>query len=169
MKSANVRRLIPGQQVSVGRTVMGWISSWIPGCDILVDYKGNTIGPIPAKSIVPMTPDELTSAVATKHEILISFVSGDTEVPVIVGLVQAVPQFADMLFKRTGRQADESPSDIAVDGKRIVLQGEDEVVIRCGPARIVLDRYGHLSIKGTKIHSQSKGANRITGGSVRIN
>ena len=99
---SNVRKLKSSLHSAVGRTAIGWISSWIPGCDILIDYKGNNTGPCPAKSIVPMTSDELTSAVSTKREILISFLNDDVESPVIVGIVQDVPDFRTSCSRKQG-------------------------------------------------------------------
>jgi hypothetical protein len=59
--------------------------------------------------------------------------------------------------------------DARVDGKRIVIDGKDEIVLRCGHASITLRRNGRVVIRGTYVESRSKGTNRIKGGSVLIN
>lgn len=59
--------------------------------------------------------------------------------------------------------------DIKVEGRRLEIEGKDEVVIRCGKASITLRRNGRIIIKGTYVESRSKGTNRIKGGSVQIN
>ena len=56
-----------------------------------------------------------------------------------------------------------------VDGKRVVLEGEDEVALRCGAASITLRRNGKIVIRGSYVESYAAGTNRIKGGSVRIN
>ncbi|HEY6876702.1 MAG TPA: hypothetical protein VI299_01735 [Polyangiales bacterium] len=56
-----------------------------------------------------------------------------------------------------------------VDGKRVVLDAQDEIVLRCGKASITLRRNGRIVIRGTHVETQSQGVNRIRGGSVQIN
>ncbi|MDX2021977.1 MAG: hypothetical protein SF187_17195 [Deltaproteobacteria bacterium] len=56
-----------------------------------------------------------------------------------------------------------------VDGQRVRVQAEHEVVIACGKASITLRANGRVIIKGTQIESNSEGTNRIKGGQVRIN
>lgn len=60
-------------------------------------------------------------------------------------------------------------TEIKVDGKRVELEGQDEIVLRCGKASITLRRNGRIVIRGTYVESYSKGTNRIKGGSVQIN
>ncbi len=59
--------------------------------------------------------------------------------------------------------------DIKVEGRRLEIEGQDEVVIRCGKSSITLRRNGRVVIRGTYVESRSKGTNRIKGGSVQIN
>ena len=56
-----------------------------------------------------------------------------------------------------------------VDGKRVVIDAEDEVVLRCGKASITLRRNGRIVIRGTYVETRAEGTNRIKGGSVQIN
>lgn len=59
--------------------------------------------------------------------------------------------------------------DLKVDGKRVELEGQDEIVLRCGKASITLRRNGRVVIRGTYVESYSRGTNRIKGGTVQIN
>jgi hypothetical protein len=59
--------------------------------------------------------------------------------------------------------------DLRVDGRRVELEGHDEVVLRCGLSSITLRRNGRVVIQGTQIETSARGANRIKGGSVEIN
>ena len=59
--------------------------------------------------------------------------------------------------------------DVMVDDKRIEIEGQDEVVLRCGKASITLRRNGRVIIRGTYVESRSTGTNRIKGGAVLIN
>jgi uncharacterized protein (DUF2345 family) len=56
-----------------------------------------------------------------------------------------------------------------VDGQRVRVQAQREVVIACGKASITLRANGRVIIKGTHVESDSEGTNRIKGGQVRIN
>jgi hypothetical protein len=56
-----------------------------------------------------------------------------------------------------------------VDGQRVELRGDDEVVLSCGEASITLRRSGRVVVRGTYVETRSKGVNRIKGGSVQIN
>jgi hypothetical protein len=51
----------------------------------------------------------------------------------------------------------------------VLLQGKDELVLRCGEASLTLRRNGRVVLRGTYVESRSKGTNRIKGGSVQIN
>lgn len=56
-----------------------------------------------------------------------------------------------------------------IDGKRVVITGEEEVELRCGEASITLSKSGKLVIRGASVETRARGTNRIKGGSVQIN
>lgn len=53
--------------------------------------------------------------------------------------------------------------------RQLVMEAQDEVVLRCGEASITLRRNGRLVIRGAYVESRSRGTNRIKGGVVLIN
>jgi len=55
------------------------------------------------------------------------------------------------------------------DRKKVLLEAEEEVVIRCGQGSVTIRESGKVLVKGTEIVSHAKGANRIRGGSVQLN
>jgi hypothetical protein len=61
------------------------------------------------------------------------------------------------------------PDILRVDGKRVAIEGVDEIELRCGEASITLRRNGKIILKGTFLESSSKGVNRIKGGAIKIN
>ncbi|NMC74697.1 MAG: DUF2345 domain-containing protein [Geobacteraceae bacterium] len=63
----------------------------------------------------------------------------------------------------------QAPEEVSVDRKRIVIDAEKEIVLRCGDASITLTSAGKVLIRGNYLLSRSAGANRIRGGSVQIN
>ena len=62
-----------------------------------------------------------------------------------------------------------SKNVLYIDGKQLVLEGHDEVVLRCGDASITLSKNGKISIRGKYLLSRATGVNRILGGSVQVN
>ncbi len=65
--------------------------------------------------------------------------------------------------------ADPHSNTVHVDGKRVVLEGQEEVVLKCGESSITLTRNGKVVIRGKYLLSRSSGVNRILGGSVQVN
>lgn len=59
--------------------------------------------------------------------------------------------------------------DIVIDGKRIVIEGKQEIVFKCGESSITLTKAGKILIRGKYLLSRSTGVNRILGGSVQVN
>lgn len=68
-----------------------------------------------------------------------------------------------------GPSAPGIPDVVRVDGKRLVIEGYDEIELRCGEATITLRRNGKIIISGARVETRSRGVNRIKGGSVKIN
>lgn len=56
-----------------------------------------------------------------------------------------------------------------VDGRRVELKAQDELVLRCGDASVTLRRNGRVIIRGAHVETYSTGVNRIKGGQVKIN
>jgi Domain of unknown function (DUF6484) len=120
-----------------------------------VDFPGNPNEPALARSTVAF--GELARAYeAEAHpEVLLLFEANSPARPVIVGL--AAPPIAP-----------EAPAVAVLDGRRVVLEGKDEVILKCGKAVIVMRRNGRIVVRGTYIETDSAGVNRIKGGSVQL-
>ena len=108
------------------------------------------------------------------------FVSGDPGQPLIVGLVHepidAVLQATEAMGvspadKLTGVESGDltGPGEACVDGDRMVVAADKEIVLQCGKASITLTRSGKILLRGAYLLSRSSGVNRIKGGSVQIN
>lgn len=116
--------------------------------DPLVDFPGNVGPAIQARTTVPL------AAGAVGTEIVMIFEQDDPQRPIILGLIQ---------------KGSPSPAEARVDGERVVLTGDREIVLRCGHSSITLTRAGKILIRGKYLLSRSSGVNRIKGGSVQIN
>lgn len=134
----------------------GWIAA-SDGEQVLVDYADNPHGPLPARTTVEQASLRAAHAAAAdgRCAVLLVFEQERSDQPVIVGLLNPAPPC--------------KPVEALVDGKRVVLEGQDEVVLRCGDASITLRRNGRVVIRGTYVETRAQGVNRIRGGSVQIN
>ncbi len=128
----------------------------------LVDYPDNPHGPLPAKATIALDPMTLEHAVQTAREVLLSFDAERSDRPVIVGLITPVSA-------PVSTQESSPPIEAHVDGKRMVIEAEDEIVLKCGAASITLRRNGRVVLRGTYVETSSEGVNRIKGGAVKIN
>ena len=54
-------------------------------------------------------------------------------------------------------------------GKKVYIEAEDEIRLKCGEGLVVIDKQGKVVTRGTKVLSRAKGVNKIKGGSVSIN
>jgi hypothetical protein len=79
---------------------------------------------------------------------------GDPCRPIIIGVLQP---------KIQGNR------EVRLDGERLTLSADKEIVLKCGEASITLTRAGKVLIRGTYLSSRSSGVHRIKGGSVQIN
>jgi hypothetical protein len=51
----------------------------------------------------------------------------------------------------------------------VKITGEERLELRCGKATIIMEKDGHITIRGTYVTSHASAANRIRGGSVNLN
>ncbi len=119
-----------------------------------VDFPGNPGGPVLARTTIPLEREVVAAASAESRGVLLVFEQSWLDRPIVVGLLQA---------------PDAEPATARVDGKRVVLEGKDEVELRCGAASITLRRNGRIVIRGVEVETRARGRNRIRGGSVQIN
>jgi hypothetical protein len=138
----------------------------VKGSDILVDFPGNLLGPIPAR-LTSSVEEKLRNTNAAGRDALLVFKENDPGQPVIIDTLYS------LLHEITDRSSDtlevKKPEEVSVDQKRICIEAQEEIVLRCGEASITLTQAGKVIIKGNYLLSRSSGANRIKGCTVRIN
>jgi hypothetical protein len=93
-------------------------------------------------------------------DVVLVFEDGDPGRPVIIGCVR---QAEPTLPLRP------STVEVDVDGERLVVSAQQQLVLRCGAASITMTSSGKIVIQGTYVSSRSAGVNRVKGGSVQIN
>ena len=133
----------------------------------LVDYTGNTLGPLPARFAGSLEPEVLRRAVDDGSEVLLAFEKNDPVSPVILDILQA--RISEPEQKEEISFAPDELPELTIDGKKIAFEAREEITLRCGKASITLTRAGKVIIRGAYVLNRSSGVNRIKGGSVQIN
>ena len=168
---------------SIWGTKLGWLTGADAEGRLLVDFEGNREGPLPGRRTISLTSEQLRSAVELRQRAVLLFENGDPRLPLVVGMEQVsspTPLLDAMLDSsraeapaETGMEAElerpAAPTEAHVDGQRVVIEGKDEIVLRCGQASITLRRNGRVVLKGVHLETHATGVNRIKGGSVQIN
>jgi len=137
----------------------------------LVAYSGNQSDlPVAANSTIALTSD------AIGREVALLFEDGEISKPIIMGLIhneslapEVIPDSTDRGISVGRWSPDTENQNLTLDGERVELTAENEIVLKCGKSSITLTRAGKVIIRGAYISTRSSGANRIKGGSVQIN
>jgi acetolactate synthase regulatory subunit len=74
-----------------------------------------------------------------------------------------------MRMQRAAASANRAEVNIRVDGDRLLLLARNEIELRCGEASIVLRSDGVVTIRGKHVASRSRGANIMSGATIRLN
>ena len=139
--------------LSAGGVIIGKFAGFNETGSPLVDF----VGDIPhdcvvARSMIALRENQIG------FDVVLAFEHGDLARPIITGTVwqpeMSLPQ---------------KPVVAELDGERVVLTAEKEIVLRCGKASITLTQAGKVLIRGAYVLSRSSGANRIQGASIQLN
>jgi hypothetical protein len=133
---------------------------------IRVDYPGNIQGHLTAR-LTSSAQEKLRQGSPLGRDVLLGFANNDPGCPVIIDTLYSL---LDEIAEQSNTMLEvQKPEEVTIDRKRIIFDAEEEIVLRCGEASITLSSAGKVLIKGKYLISHSTGANRIKGGSVRIN
>lgn len=119
---------------------------------------------VSARLAVAATRERIETAIAQCQQTLVLFERGDRTRPIIVGFIEALQPAAPVTPVETAPVVEAD-----VDGKRVRVTAQDEIVLQCGSASVTLRRNGRVLIRGTYVETRSDGTNRIKGGQVQIN
>lgn len=133
--------------------------------DVLVKFDSGN--PRPAKLVAGLDKNELITEKYLGREVLLIFEKGNPACPIVVNLMaDPLEGILSLAIPGDGRQ---EARDVLVDGKRVTIEAEEEVILKCGRGSITLRKDGKIVIKGTHLLSRSSGPHRIKGGRVDIN
>ncbi|MCP4494621.1 MAG: hypothetical protein GY820_46070 [Gammaproteobacteria bacterium] len=165
-------------ELAPGEVVIGQLKGLSTSGEPLVDfYQNGANKPIPAMSTLALNGEHIGRQVA------LLFTRGELSNPLIIGLIHSplMEMIDGFDFSATesgqtetpdavsAEKINDLPANASVDGKRVVFEGSEEVVLKCGEASITLTKAGKIMIRGKYILNRSSGVNRILGGSVQVN
>ncbi|MBZ4415087.1 DUF6484 domain-containing protein [Myxococcus sp. RHSTA-1-4] len=159
-------RPLPGERIVEPR--VGWVVGTTADGSALVDFTGNVAGPLPARSSLALEPGGLARAANERQGAILLFENGDPSLPLLVGLLQA-PGSTPLIDAALERSLEDVPKEARVDGRKVVIEGRDEVVLRCGKATLTLRRDGQVLLRGVNIRTEAEEVQRLKGGKVQIN
>jgi hypothetical protein len=163
--------------VAPGEIIIGTLTGIDEEGQALVSFQESpSAEPVVALSTVALNPRQSGRLVA------LLFANGNLEKPVIMGLIhspldamiesyEVVAETNERTEQKHGRseESERQTDDVYLDGKRVVFEGKDEIVFKCGDASITLTKTGKILIRGKYLLNRSSGVNRIMGGSVQVN
>jgi len=161
------------EKISPGEIVLGDFVNIDEAGRPLVIFPGQEEALV-AVSTLEITPDMIGRQVA------LLFANGKLDTPVIMGLIHSPLNSIINNYDVSGKiendvdtdiqdNADTKQDEILIDGKRVVLEGKEEIVLKCGESSITLTKAGKILIRGKYLLNRSSGVNRIMGGSVQVN
>lgn len=132
---------------------------------VRVDFDGNRSGPLEARVAAGIDDGALEAAARERQEAVLLF-AGRPERPVVLALLRSgTPHLDAVLAARL--PAGEKVA--RVDGRRVEIEGREEIVLRCGKASLTLRRDGKVVLKGVNLVNQAEQVHKVRGGKVQIN
>lgn len=117
----------------------------------LVVFPGNPDETaLPARALTELSSEMIGAEVALLFE------GADVRRPLIVGRI----------IDPTRRSGS---SQIIRDGETVKVTANERLELRCGKSSIIMEKDGHITIRGSYLVSHASAANRIRGGSVNLN
>lgn len=147
---------------------MSIVAERIDGVVIGVFLGFGEAGPL---VVFPGNPEETALAArslaalpaeAVGSEVALLFENGDPRRPLIVGRI------VDPARKAPEPAAPPEPHPLR-DGGTVTVSAGERLELRCGKSSIIMEKDGHLTIRGTHVVSHARASNRIRGGSVNLN
>jgi Domain of unknown function (DUF6484) len=130
----------------------------------LVKFEGGSM-PVAARLAASLQGAD-TSKLAGAGVILI-FEQGDSSRPIIVDFVR--DSFGATDQPTTDAQPQGFSASFEVKGRTVILEGKEEIVLRCGQGSLTIRADGQVVIKGTRLMSKASETNKVRGSSVLIN
>lgn len=159
-KAVKVVQLAPApvEGARIGRVVSS------EGGRVTVQVEG--VGAVGARVAAGLDDAALAQAARSGGEAVLLFERGDPRRPVLVALLRSESPLLDAVLAGPLPREEKVAR---VDGRRVEIEGKDEVVLRCGKASLTLRRDGRVVLRGVNVVSQADAVQKIRGGKVEIN
>ncbi len=125
-----------------------------------------TSRPVVARPLAVLDDATLERAAEEQAEAVLLFEDGDPTRPLLVGLLRSAAPLLDALLAGPLPAAEKVAR---IDGKRVAIEGKDEVVLQCGKASLTLRRDGKVVLRGVNVITQAEQVHKIRGGKVQVN
>lgn len=139
----------PALATRIDGVVLGRVATVDPSGAVRVTFTGSPEEGFAARVTTPLTKDD------EGREVALVFEQGDPNRPIVMGKVVSALAAAQ--------------AEAIADKRRVEINADEEIVLRCGESSITLTRAGKIILRGAYLLSRSSGVNRIVGGSVEIN
>lgn len=130
----------------------------------IVDFPGAPSGGVAAR-VAAMPPHIPAKDQCVGLSVLLLLEEGDPERPIITGILRDTLEIPSPAADPWGNPA----QALKVNGKTLLLEGEQEIVLRCGLGSITIRADGKITLKGTRLMSRASETNKVRGASVLIN
>ncbi|MGX5831078.1 DUF6484 domain-containing protein [Mesorhizobium sp. 43Arga] len=134
--------------------VIGLLLGFDQGAPLVVFPGNREEVALQARSLTELSSDMIGSEVALLFE------NADPLKPLIVGRI------VDPAKRPTNSRDN---SHVVRDGETVKISSSERLELRCGKSVIIMEKDGHLTIRGTNLVSHASASNRIRGGSVNLN
>lgn len=119
-------------------------------------------------------PNKDTSAkIDINDEVLVAQASSENTAYYILGIIgiplNAVKNSSNENKEKVETVSPRKPMTAIVDGKRIKITAEEEIMLSCGEGSIHIMKDGKIALRGTDLISRASRINKIRGAAVRIN
>jgi len=167
--------------VMPGEIVIGTLANIDKQGQPLVNFSKNQAN----QPLKAMTTLAITRA-HVGRQVLLLLASVNLQSPVIMGMIHSPLQ--DMLENSGQSQIEEDETekelrkdivqvqevdlkidDVLIDGRKIVFEAEEQIVLKCGESSITLTKNGKISIRGKNVLSRATGTNQIKGSTFQVN
>lgn len=138
--------------------------------ELKLDHQDSTVSAI---STVPL------DKTCIGRQAAVMFTQSSQKQAVVIGLIRSqldnLLDVIDIAEESNGEASEfthnqnDSEKTVKVDGKKVILTGEEEIVLKCGASSITLTKAGKIMIRGKSLLNRASGVNRILGGSVQVN
>ncbi len=133
--------------VAPGAVVSGEVVERKADGTLFVNFRQNTLGPLIARTLV--------EDVHPGARVVLAFDGNDPTRPIILGI----------LYDRARTDG----KTVYLKAARIVVEAQDELLLRCGEGSIEARRDGKVSVKGRDVLSRATRTNKVRGATVQIN